>query len=281
MPARLPGPDALLVKARAENFPVALRLLPRQVRADLLAVYGFARLTDDIGDEYGGDRRAALDWLEADLIAAMVGQAAHPAVARLTPILRTHSESFALFRDLIMANRRDQDQLRYDTFDDLLDYCRLSADPVGRLVLGVFAVAGDDELLGWSDDVCSGLQVVEHLQDVAEDRTAGRVYLPQEDLAKFGCTDDDLARPAASPDVRRLVAYESDRARGLLGSARELVAHLPHRPAIAVAGFAAGGLAALDAIAGAGYDVRAHRCRPGRARVARHAVGLLAGRRSR
>ncbi len=274
MTANLPSPDALRIKAGAENFPVASRLLPPRVRTTLFAIYGFARLTDDIGDEYAGDRLAALDWLEADLIAAVVGRATHPAVARLTPILRAHPESFALFRDLISANRRDQQQVRYLTFDDLLDYCSLSANPIGRLVLGTFGISGDD-MLRWSDDVCSGLQVVEHLQDVAEDYAAGRVYLPQEDLAKFGCADDDLARPFANGNVRRLVAFEVDRARLLLDSGRDLVAALPVQPRIAVAGFVAGGHAALDSIVAADHDVLARRCRPAKTRVLRRAIVLL------
>ena len=269
-----------MVQARDENFPVALRLLPPATRRDLLAIYGFARLADDLGDEYRGDRRKALDWLEADLIAAIVGQATHPAVAGLTPLLREHAEAFALFRDLISANRRDQEQTRYLTFEHLLDYCSLSANPVGRLVLGVFGVCNDD-LVDWSDNVCSGLQLVEHLQDVAEDLAAGRVYLPQEDLAKFNCTDGDLAAPVASADVRRLISLEVDRARALLASGRELVAALPWQPRVAVAGFVAGGLAALDAIAAAGFDVLAHRCRPAKTRVAFHAGHLLFRARGR
>ena len=255
MPTDLPSAEALAIKAHAENFPVALRLLPQRVRRDLTALYGFARLADDLGDEYPGNRLDALDWLEADLIAAIVGQASHPAVARLTPMLREHAESFGLFRDLISANRRDQQQLRYESFDELLDYCSLSANPVGRLVLGIFGQCGDD-LVTWSDDVCSGLQIVEHLQDVAEDFDAGRVYLPQEDLAKFGCCDADLGRPIASPDVRRLLSFEADRARALLDSGSDLIARLPWQPRVAVAGFVAGGMAALDAVAAADFDVR-------------------------
>jgi len=274
MPSDIPSAEALVVKAERENFPVALRILPRQVRRDLVALYGYARLADDLGDEYPGDRVAALNWLEADLIAALVGGATHPAVVRLTPMLREHAEAFGLLRDLISANRRDQVQRRYETFDELLDYCSLSANPVGRLVLGIFGQRGDD-LVEWSDDICSGLQIVEHLQDVAEDRRADRVYLPQEDLAKFGCTDDDLARPIAGADVRRLVAFESDRARGLLASSGRLLPRLPRDARVAVAGFTAGGLAALDAIAAAGYDVLGHRCHPGKLAVARHAVTLL------
>src|SRR5690606_37934668 len=153
----LPSAEAPTVKAHEENFPVALRLLPHRIRRDLVALYGFARLADDLGDEYEGDRLAALDWLKAVPFAAILSTASHPAVARLTPMLREHAEAFALYRDLISANRRDQHQRRYESFDDLLDYCSLSANPVGRLVLGIFEQQGE-ELVAWSDDVCSGLQ---------------------------------------------------------------------------------------------------------------------------
>jgi 15-cis-phytoene synthase len=275
-PPGLPGFDSVRLQARSENFPVALRVLPGALRSDLLAVYGFARLTDDIGDRYEGDRLATLDWLERDVELAVDGRAAHPAVAALTPSIKNYDLDLAPFRDLIEANRRDQHQHRYATFDELLDYCRLSANPVGRLVLAVFGVT-DPALARLSDDVCSGLQIVEHLQDVGEDLAAGRVYLPQDDLARFGCTDDDLRQPTANAALRKLIAHEAGRARILLASGRPLVAGMPNVLArLAVAGFLAGGMAALDAIGAADFDVLAHRCRPTRRGVARHAAAVLA-----
>ncbi len=277
IPPGIPGFDAVRSQASTENFPVALRLLPRTARADLLAVYGFARLADEIGDRFVGDRLAALDWLEHELDAAATGQATHPAVSALTGTIERHELNLDLFRDLIEANRRDQHQHRYATFDDLLDYCRQSANPIGRLVLAIFGVV-DPDLARLSDDVCSGLQVAEHLQDVGEDMTAGRVYLPQDDLARFGCTDEDLRQPSADAAVRRLIACEAERARALLGSGRQLVAGLRMPARLAVAGFVAGGLATLDAVAAAGFDVLGRRCRPTRRGVAGHAVRLLTRR---
>lgn len=275
-PTGIPGYDAVHAKAAKENFPVALRVLPRAVRTDLRAVYGFARLADDIGDRYAGDRLAALDWLEGDLDAAVHGQAMHPAVAALTPTIERRDLDLGPFRDLIDANRSDQRQSRYASFDDLLDYCSLSANPVGRLVLAIFGVR-DPALARLSDDACSGLQVAEHLQDVGEDFASGRVYLPQDDLGRFGCTDHDLAQPTASSAVRELIEFETDRARKLLAAGRQLLAGLPTlRARLAVAGFVAGGLATLDAIDDAGFDVLGRRCRPARRRVARHAAALLA-----
>jgi squalene synthase HpnC len=276
-PPGIPGLESIRARAGAENFPVALRVLPRSVRADLLALYGFARLTDDLGDEYAGDRLGALDWLEGDLEAAPSGRSRHPAVVALTPMIRRHDLDLQPFRDLIEANRRDQRQHRYATFDELLDYCRLSANPVGRIVLAIFGITGDDRARH-SDAMCSGLQVVEHLQDVAEDLAAGRVYLPQDDLARFGCSDDDLRQPSAGPAVRRVIIHECGRAAALVAESRPLIAGLrPLSARLAIAGFAAGGLAALDAIEAASFDVLAHRCRPARHRVARHAITLLAG----
>ena len=192
-------------KAADENFPVALRLLPGRYRAHLTAVYGFARSADDMGDEAPPDERLALlDELEADL-----GRLYQPGgeVPRL-PVIRALAPAVAQcaipaqpFLDLIQANRQDQVVTRYQTFDELLAYCRLSANPVGRIVLYVFGAATPPrERL--SDLVCTALQLAEHWQDVAEDLRAGRVYLPAEDLARHGVTEAGLAAPSASPQVR-------------------------------------------------------------------------------
>ena len=257
----VPAATTVFAQARDENFPVASRLLPARQREHLLAVYGFARLTDDIGDEATGDRAALLDWLEAELERAGAGTATHPVLERLTPTIRRLDLPLQPFRDLIEANRVDQRVHRYETFEDLVGYCMLSAAPVGRLVLHLFGAA-TPERLARSDEVCIGLQVVEHLQDVAEDASRGRVYLPARDLAVEGCTPADLAAAHASPALRRVVAREVGRARALLAAGPPLAATLPLRPRLAVAGFAAGGQAALDAIERAGYDVLGVRCRP-------------------
>jgi phytoene/squalene synthetase len=139
----------------------------------------------------------------------------------------------------------------------------LSAAPVGELVLRIFEVSSPDRI-ALSDDVCNGLQIVEHIQDVAEDIAADRVYLPQSDLRALGCTEAELRAPRTSPALRAVLRYEAGRARRLLSSAVPLARQLPFQPRIAVCGFAAGGLAALDAIEGAGYEVLARRAGPGR-----------------
>jgi squalene synthase HpnC len=273
-PRGLPDIEALLQQSERENFPVALRVLPRSLRDDLIAIYGFARLTDDIGDRYPGDRLAALDWLESELDRARAGHGAHPLVTRaVATIARRHVDD-ELLRDLIRANRVDQQVHRYESFDDLLGYCRLSADPVGRLVLGVFGVH-DARAERWSDDVCSALQVLEHLQDVGEDRRDGRVYLPQRDLRACGCPDGDLDAPVASTALRRVVAIECARARGLLRSGRPLVRRLHGWARVAVTGFVAGGLAPPPPLEAAEHDVLGRPCRPSKQRTALHAARLL------
>ncbi|MGH9062365.1 MAG: squalene synthase HpnC, partial [Acidimicrobiales bacterium] len=273
-PSGVPTADAVMARAGGENFPVASRLLPRAVRGHLLAVYGFARLADQLGDDAPGDRLAHLDWLEAELDRAYRGEATHPVLARLAPTLDALSLPPAPFRDLVEANRLDQVAHRYSTFDDLLAYCRLSANPVGRLVLAVFGLTSPDrEAL--SDQVCTGLQIVEHLQDVGEDRARGRVYLPADDLARFGCDESDLGASRAGPALRGVVAFQAARARTFLDAGGPLSASLPGRARVAVAGFAAGGLAALDAVERADFDVLGTRCRPTPAGAGRHLVMLL------
>ncbi len=262
-------PDDTVLRERAsqENFPVASRALPRAVRGHLLAIYGVARVIDDTGDELAGDRMdalGALDALEGQLERAYRGTATHPAFIRLTPTLRELELDDAPFRALIEANRVDQVVTHYDTWASLRGYCALSANPVGRLVLAVFGAA-TPERVAWSDDVCTALQLVEHLQDVGEDFARGRVYLPAEDLDRFGASDADLAAAEASGPLRAVVAHEVDRARRLLHrAAPPLCRSLRGRARLAVAGFAGGGLAALDAIGRVRYDVLAVDARPSR-----------------
>jgi len=274
-----PGPPpftttAVMSQARDENFPVASRVLPRALRPHLLAIYGFARLVDDIGDEAEGDRLALLDWAEAELGLAAAGEATHPVFVALTPTIVRFGLPLQPFRDLIAANRQDQLVTRYATFDELVGYCRLSAAPVGRLVLMVLGHATADRL-ALSDRVCIGLQLVEHLQDVAEDAAAGRVYLPVEDLTTFGCPTEDLVAPEHRAALRDTIAHEVRRARDLLADGAPLAASLPGRARLTVAAFSAGGAAALDAIERASYDVVGHRCRPTAFGLARRWLGVL------
>jgi squalene synthase HpnC len=241
-----------------------------------MAIYGFARLVDDIGDEVEGDRMLLLDRAEEQLRLAFSGNATHPVFRELAPTITACRLDEQPFLNLIQANRQDQTVRRYETFEELRGYCRLSADPVGRLVL---AVTGNltPERVGWSDEVCTGLQLVEHWQDVGEDAGRGRIYLPQEDLRTFGVKESDLLASLATPELRRLVAFEVDQARGLLGAGRPLARSLKGRIRVAISGFAAGGLAALDAIEAAGFDVLARPVRGKKSRLLLHSLRLTVG----
>ncbi len=253
-PFLAPAPAAVMARAGSENFPVASRLLPRSARAHLLAIYGFARLVDELGDSAQGDRLAALDWLEGELDAALAGRSVHPLLRALEPTVRECGLAREPFVRLIEANRLDQRKTSYATWAELRAYCGLSADPVGELVLAVLGVSTPARI-ELSDRICTALQLTEHCQDVAEDYRAGRVYLPLEDLERFGARLEQLAAPCTDPALRETLAFEIRRARSLFAEGAPLVGELSGRARIAVAGFLAGGRAALDAIERADYEV--------------------------
>jgi squalene synthase HpnC len=269
------GEHAILARASSENFSVASLLLGRRTRRHLLAIYGFARLVDQMGDEAEGDRLALLDFLEEDVERAFSGTPEHPVLQTLVPTIRECGFPREPFLRLIEANRQDQRVARYATYEELADYCDLSANPVGELVLYVFGAA-TAERISLSDRVCTALQLVEHWQDVGEDFHRGRVYLPREDLERFGVTEAELGAEHASERLRALLAFEVDRARALLDEGALLVRLLRGRAKLAVAGYVGGGRANLDAIGAAGYDVLARTPRAGRLRRARRTVGALA-----
>ncbi len=260
-----------------------------------MAVYAFARTADDAGDLAPPEQR--LDLL-ADLArdvtrlyageeavgsatggAGHAGGTGHPggagdpgepklaAVRGLGGLIADCAVPMQLFLDLIQAGIQDQNVARYETFDDLVGYCRLSANPVGRIVLYVFG-AFSPQRAELSDSICTGLQLAEHLQDVGEDMRAGRVYLPAEDLRAYGCTEEDLRAGTAGPQVRQLLAFEAGRARALISAGAPLVGTLRGTARAAVAGYVAGGRAALAAIAAADYDVLSATRRPGKGRTA-------------
>jgi squalene synthase HpnC len=267
--------NSIMTQRGGENFPVVLRAVPARPRAHLLAVYGFARLVDDIGDEYDGDRLGALDWVEEELHRVRRGGATHPVMVQLTPLFTELDIDDEPFLALIEANRLDQRKHRYQTQAELAEYCTLSANPVGRLVLAIFDSA-TAERIALSDSVCTGLQLVEHLQDIREDYVEkGRIYFPAEEMGRFGVEEDDLAEARATEQLCRLVAHQCDTARGLLSRGDPLVASLSGWAKVTVAGYAAGGLAALDAIAGADYDVLKKLRTPTKARTAAHAIRLV------
>ncbi len=253
-PAEVPTRAEVMPKAGAENFTVASLLLPPSQRRALLGIYGFARLVDDAGDEAPGNRLALLDWLEDDVDRMFAGEPIHPLLRRLAPSARRYSFPKRPFVRLIAANRQDQDVSRYQTYRQLADYCDLSANPVGELVLHVFRAA-TPERVRQSDAVCTGLQLAEHWQDVGEDFRRGRIYLPLEDMARFGVDEDELGAAKPSDALKQLLAFEVERARRLLDDGIELVQSLSGLGKLAVAGYVGGGRAALDAIEQSGYDV--------------------------
>ncbi|HYZ76182.1 MAG TPA: squalene synthase HpnC [Gaiellaceae bacterium] len=265
---------AVAARASGENFPVASLLFPRPLRPHLRRVYGYCRLVDMLGDEAEGDRLAFLDELEREVDACYSGEPTWPVMRELAPTIREFDLPREPFLRLIDANRMDQRVSEYETWADLKWYCVHSADPCGRLVLGLLRRADDAELVAASDDVCTGLQLVNFLQDVPRDLELGRVYLPAEDRRRFGVTE--LERP--NEPLRRLLGFEGERARGFLESGgRRLRGGLGGRIGRAVWLFARGGLAAVEALERADYDVFSGRPSPSRARLARAAVGALVG----
>ncbi|MEV0594573.1 squalene synthase HpnC [Nonomuraea cavernae] len=254
-------------KAKRENFPVALRVLPRAYRRHLLAVYGFARFVDDLGDEAApDDRLRLLGDVESDLARLYAGSSPRlPPVRALARTVETCSIPAEPFHRLVEANRLDQTVTRYDTFDDLLGYCELSANPVGHLVLHVFGAAAPRRLT-LSDRVCSALQIIEHCQDVGEDYARGRVYLPGQELRRFGCAETDLAGETTPEALRRVVALQTGRAARMLKDGRPLVASLSGYARLAVAGYVAGGLGTVAALERSAHDVLGTAIRPRRSR---------------
>lgn len=285
----VPDAEGVMARSGGENFSVAARLLSRRDREHLLAVYGFARLADEIGDEHGGSRLAAMDWLEGELDRAYVGEARDPLLRSLQSTLVECDLPREPLVRLIEANRTDQRVTRYETWLQLENYCELSANPVGELVLRVFGLLTPARL-ALSDRVCTALQLVEHLQDLVEDVARGRLYLPAEDLVRFGASHEQLSdllvyageegegrvvrvgAPAQGhawdgtrSAVRETVRFETARVRELLGAGAPLVGSVPGRAKLAVAGYVAGGVAAVEAIERAGFDVLAGAPRASRA----------------
>jgi squalene synthase HpnC len=272
--------EEVVASASGENFPVALRMLPAKFRRHLTNLYVFARLTDDLGDEArsgAGDdpatsvgqlRLGLLDELAADVARIYAGGTpSAPVMRAMADTVRECNVPAQPLLDLIQANRQDQLVTRYRTFAELEQYCELSANPVGQIVLCIFGVATPGRV-ALSDRICTALQLAEHWQDVAEDLAQGRIYLPAEDLERHSCTEADLAAPTAGAAVRQLMTFEVNRAAGLLDEGAPLVGTLRGAARLAVAGYLAGGRAALAAIRAQRYDVLSGTPRPRKPRLA-------------
>jgi squalene synthase HpnC len=235
-----------LTRRHYENFSVASRFVDARTRLDLERIYAFCRTTDDLGDESpDGTALARLERWRSEVEALIAGiPPVHPVLVALSPTIEKHSMPMQPFLDLIAANVQDQSVKRYQTWDELLGYCRLSAAPVGRMVLTVFGVR-NSEAERLSDNVCIGLQLANHAQDVSRDAVLGRRYLVESDVATSGITGAAQAMVA--------------RARALLASGTELERYAPRPLRLQLALYRMGGLAICDAIDAIGYQTEQNR----------------------
>jgi squalene synthase HpnC len=245
-----------------ENFPVASILVPARLRPAVVAIYRFARAADDLADEGDappGERVAALDAFDGELDRIERGETpADPPFPALASAIRGHGLPLPPFHDLVSAFRQDVTVTRYANFDEVLAYCRRSANPVGRLLLALYR-AQTPANFDASDAICTGLQLTNFWQDIAIDWQKNRVYLPQDDLRRFGVSDDHIAQARVDDGWRALLAFEVARARGLLESGRPLTRALPWRVGLEMSVIISGGLRILDRIDAVGGDVFAHR----------------------
>jgi phytoene synthase len=250
-----------IASAHYENFTLGSWLLPRALRRHIAAIYAFARRADDIADE--GDLEPALRltqlqrW-EQQLEDCYQGRAQDPIFIALRDTVQRFDIPIDPFRRLLHAFRADSEFQPFPTFAALRDYCRCSADPVGHLILYLFGYR-DAQRQQLADQICTGLQLANFWQDVAVDAATGRVYVPEEDLVRFGCTAAELTRGQQTPALRRLMAFEVERARNLLTEGLALTTVVEQRLAREVWLFASGGLEILRAIEAVDYDVVARR----------------------
>jgi len=269
-----------LAKTHYENFSVATWFLPARLRQHFYNVYAYCRISDDLGDEVGNAQQSLelLDHWEAELNACYAGSPRHPVFVALQETVRQCGIPKHEFSDLLIAFRQDQTVARYETFDDLLGYCRYSANPVGHLVLYLCGY-NDAERQQLSDYTCTALQLANFWQDVAVDYQKGRIYLPLEDLRRFGVTGDDIAQRRATPEFLSLMKFEVERARDWFQRGLTLVNNVNRDLAIDIELFSRGGQEILNAIERQGYDVLRQRPVISKSRklllVARAAMGKV------
>ena len=249
-----------LAETHYENFHVATWFLPRALRPHFHSIYAYCRISDDLGDEVP-DRSAALALLDLwgqELDACYEGRARHPVFVALAQTIRDCDIPKAPFADLLVAFRQDQVVTRYETMEDVLGYCRNSANPVGRLVLYACGEAGADvrdENFRLSDLTCTALQLANFWQDVRVDFGKGRVYLPQADMRRFGVSDETIAQGIATPEFRELMRFDVDFARSLFEQGLPLIGRVNRDLALDLDLFSRGGLEILRAVERRNYDV--------------------------
>lgn len=269
-----------LAKNHYENFSVATWFLPARLRQHFYNVYAYCRISDDLGDEVGNAQQSLdlLDQWENELNACYAGRPRHPVFVSLAETVKQCGIPRHEFSDLLIAFRQDQTVARYETFDDLLGYCRYSANPVGHLVLYLCGYS-DQERQQLSDYTCTALQLANFWQDVAVDYDKGRIYLPLEDLRKFGVTGDDIAHGRATPEFIALMTFEVERARDWFRRGFPLVGMVGRELAIDIELFSRGGQEILNAIERQAYDVLRQRPVISKSRklllVARAALGKV------
>jgi len=249
-----------LARSHYENFSVASWFLPERLRQDFFNVYAYCRISDDLGDEVG-DAKASLSLLdqwEAELDACYAGSPRHPVFVALAETVRKCEIPKQTFVDLLTAFRQDQRVSRYSTFEDVLRYCRYSANPVGRLVLYVCGYR-DAERQALSDFTCTALQLANFWQDVSPDYANGRIYLPLEDLRGFGVTEDDIAAQRNTSAFCDMMRFEVERAREWFGRGLPLVEKVDRELALDIELFSRGGQEILNAIEAQGYNVLGRR----------------------
>lgn len=259
-----------------ENFPVVSVLVERRLRPYFWALYAYARTVDDLGDEYPGDRLEALDAFEVDLRAAFAGRATRPLFVALADTVYRCRLPLDPFLALIEANRRDQRGQGFSTFDDLLDYCRYSANPVGRLVLALYDIRGEPEV-GWSDATCTALQIANFLQDVGEDAARGRCYLPAADLAAHGVQPESVLRREMSGGLAATIRELAERAQALFVRGSALEGRVGRRLAWQLRLYRVGGEAILQSVLRPDYNPFVGAPRLSRAAKAGLALRVLVG----
>ena len=263
-----------LARTHYENFTVGSWFLPRDTRAHFYAIYAFCRFVDDIGDEFGGDKLQALDFWEEEIERCYAGVPTHVYMTALQNTIHAFDIPKEPFLKLIQANRMDQTTRRYPIYEELELYCQHSANPVGHLVLYVCGYR-DAERRRLADYTCTALQLANFWQDVSRDFALGRVYIPLEDMGRFGYSEDDLARGVVNDAFRDLMAFEVARARDLFRRGLGLVSTVEGRLKMDIALFSKGGLHILDAIEKQRYDVLSRRPTLSRTSKVRLMLGTL------
>lgn len=270
-----------LARSHYENFSVATWFLPKRLRQHFYNVYAYCRISDDLGDEVGDPNLSLqlLDQWGREVDACYSGQARHPVFVALSETIRLFDIPRKPFADLLKAFRQDQTITRYPTFDDLVKYCQYSANPVGHLVLYLCGYR-DAERQALSDHTCTALQLVNFWQDVSRDCAKGRIYLPLEDLSRFGVMEADIPDRNNSSAFREMMRFEVERTRDWFRRGYPLIGMVNRELAIDLELFTRGGEAVLDAIQAQKYCVLGRRPAISKARklalLARAVIGKFA-----